>query len=187
MARIEDIGEWLEGLGLGQYEAVFRNHNIDVDTLSELTDEDLSKLGVALGARRRILRAAGSGTPGRSAPVQAAAVERRNITVLSCRFEASPLPAQFDVEDWRDLYGGCVDEGLAIATRFGGRGQPELGDSLMATFGYPQAHEDDAERAVRAALAIQLAVEKRNARSPPAEPRLNARIGIECGEVVIDS
>ncbi len=120
-------------------------------------------------------------------PAGPAAIERRPITVLSCRFEASSLPAQFDVEDWRDLYGGCVNEALAVVQKFGGRGQPELGDSLMAVFGYPQAQENDAECAVRAALAIQLAIEKLNARSAPATPQVSARIGIECGKVVVDS
>jgi len=61
-------------------------------------------------------------------PAGAAAIERRPITVLSFRFEASSLPAQFDVEDWRDLCGGCVNEALAVVQKFGGRGQPELGD-----------------------------------------------------------
>ena len=189
---INDIGEWLQGLGLGRYEASFREHEIDADVLLELTEADLRRLGVALGSRKRMLKAIAElelTGPSSAAqqPAVAAAVERRPITIVSCRFEASSLPAQFDVEDWRDLYGGCVDEALALVTRFGGRGQPELGDSLMAMFGYPQAQENDAERALRAALAIQTAIEKRNARSAPTTPPISARIGLDCGKVVVDS
>ncbi len=190
-ATIKDVGDWLQGLGLGRYEAKFREHEIDAEVLPELTEADLKRLGVALGSRKRMMKAiveleAGAAS---SASLQAvaSAVERRPITVLSCRFEASSLPAQLDVEDWRDLYGGCVDQAQAVVTRFGGRGQPELGDSLMAVFGYPHAQENDAERAVRAALAIQQTIESLNARSAPASPQVSARIGIECGKVVVDS
>ena len=172
---INDIGEWLHGLGLGHYEANFREHEIDADVLPELTEADLRRLGVALGSRKRMLKAIAEletgALSGAAPPAVGTAVERRPITVLSCRFEASSLPAQFDVEDWRDLYGGCVNEGLALVSRFGGRGHTELGDSLMATFGYPQAQENDAERAVRAALAIQLAIE-----------RLNTQLGCFCAQ-----
>ena len=187
---IKDIGEWLQGLGLGRYEVNFREHDIGVDLLPELTEADLRRLGVAMGSRKRMLRAIAqleTAEPSSVSQPAAAAVERRPIMVLSCRFEASSLPPQFDVEDWRDLYGGCVHEAQAIVARFGGRGQPELGDSLMAMFGYPQAQENDAERAVRAALSIQLAIERLNARSVPAVPKVTARIGIECGKVVVNS
>ncbi len=188
---IKDVGEWLQGLGLGRYEAKFREHEIDADVPPELTEADLKRLGVALGSRKRMMKAIAElearGPSSALQPAGAAAIERRPITVLSCRFEASSLPAQFDVEDWRDLYGGCVNEALAVVQKFGGRGQPELGDSLMAVFGYPQSQENDAERAVRAVLSIQLAIEKLNARSAPATPQLSARIGIECGKVVVNS
>jgi len=188
-AGIQDLGEWLQGLGLGRYEATFRAHAIDADVLPELTEADLKRLGVALGSRKRMMKAITEIEAGGAsiAPVQVSAVERRPITVLSCRFEASSLPAQFDAEDWRDLYGGCVSEALAIVARFGGRGYPDLGDGLMAMFGYPLAQENDAERAVRAALAIRLAVEKLNARSASATPQRSVRIGLASGKVVVDS
>ena len=193
-----DFGEWLRKIGLSQYEARFRDHGVDLDVLPDLTEADLKRVGVALGSRKRIMKAIadirsaaqGEGLPASAAPPLSsapAAIERRPITVLFCHFDGPPLPAKFDVEDQRDLYSGYVDAALAIVERFGGHGKPELGDSLMAVFGAKQAQENDAERAVRAALAIQQTIGKLNDEAPPGAPKLLARIGLEYGNVVVDA
>jgi class 3 adenylate cyclase len=115
--------------------------------------------------------------------------ERRPITILFCDLVGSTsLAAKLDAEDWRNLVNAYLDEASKAVTGFGGYVLKKLGDGLMALFGYPQAQENDAERAVRAALAIQRALvdlNARNARSGAHE--LSARIGIECGSVVVDA
>ncbi len=164
-----DVGEWLHLIGLSQYEGKFRDHGIDLDVLPDLTEDDLKKLGVALGSRKRMMKAIAeldaaargqlsSVSLAPSASAAPAAIERRPVTVLFCHFDGPSLPAKLNVEDQRDLYGGYVDAALAIVEKFGGRVEPKLGDSLMAVFGAPQAQENDAERAVHAALAIQQAI-----------------------------
>ena len=98
------------------------------------------------------------------------------------------LAARLDAEDWRNLVGAYLDEASAAVTGLGGHVLKKLGDGLMALFGYPQAQENDAERAVRAALAIQRALAELNARNARSgTPELSARIGIECGSVVVDA
>ena len=98
------------------------------------------------------------------------------------------LAARLDAEDWRNLVGAYLDEASAAVTGLGGHVLKKLGDGLMALFGYPQAQENDAECAVRAALAIQRALadlNSGNARS--GAPEFSARVGLECGSVVVDS
>ena len=115
--------------------------------------------------------------------------ERRPITILFCDLVGSTsLAANLDAEDWRNLVNAYLDEASAAVTNLGGHVLKKLGDGLMALFGYPRAQENDAERAVRAALAIQRALadlNARNARSGALE--LAARIGLECGSVVVDA
>src|SRR6476660_1581554 len=192
-----DVGGWLRGLGLGQYEEKFRDNKIDADLLPRLTVDDLKDIGVSVvGDRRRLLDAiaaiasADPASPTKSAlkGLQASA-ERRPITVLFCDLVGSTsLAAKLDAEDWRNLVNAYLDEASAAVTDLGGHVLKKLGDGLMALFGYPHAQENDAERAVRAALAIQRALadlNTRNARS--GAPELSARIGIECGSVVVDA
>jgi class 3 adenylate cyclase/predicted ATPase len=188
------VGEWLHSVGLGQYEAMFRAREIDWDVLPELTEADLKRLGVALGSRKRLIQAiADLETSSRAAPCAGAhpapaAVERRPITFLFCDFETSKVAAQFEMEDWRNFFGAYLDGASAVVRKFGGRVRPGLGDSLMAVFGYPEAGEDDAERAVRAALAIQQAIGALNAKSVKRHAtKLSARIGLDSGKVVVDS
>ena len=101
---------------------------------------------------------------------------------------STSLAAKLDAEDWRNLVGAYLDEAAAAVTGFGGHVLKKLGDGLMALFGYPQAQENDAERAVRAALAIQRALADLNSRNAgKGAPELSARIGIECGSVVVDA
>ena len=178
-----DVGGWLRGLGLGQYEEKFRDNKIDADLLPRLTVDDLKDIGVSVvGDRRRLLDAiaviAGAGRPAdvpasptKSAPSKGRqAAERRPITVMFCDLVGSTsLAAKLDAEDWRNLVNAYLDEASAAVTGLGGHVLKKLGDGLMALFGYPQAQENDAERAVRAALAIQRALAELNAR--------NARIG----------
>ncbi len=125
------------------------------------------------------------------APRKAAqvAAERRPITVMFCDLVGSTsLAAKLDAEDWRNLVGAYLDEASAAVTGLGGHVLKKLGDGLMALFGYPQAQENDAERAVRAALAIQRALAELNARNAAnGAPELSARIGLECGPVVVDA
>jgi class 3 adenylate cyclase len=121
-------------------------------------------------------------------PIAETVGERRHITVLFCDLVGSTsISAGLDAEDWRDLVGAYLDAASAAVTEMGGHVAKKLGDGLMALFGYPVAQENDAERAVRAALSIQRAlaeVNRKNAGS--GKPPLNARIGIEIGPVVVD-
>ena len=173
-----DVGEWLRGLGLGQYETVFREHAIDMDVLADLKDGELAQIGVPLGDRKRLLKAIASrcktepssssresappaeaNLPATPPPVSLAAgmdAERRPLTVMFCDLvDSTALASRLDPEDWRNLVNAYLDEASTAVTGLGGHVLKKLGDGLMALFGYPQAQENDAERAVRAALAIQ--------------------------------
>jgi len=184
-----DVGAWLQGLGLGQYEAAFRQNEIDAEILADLTDQDLEKLGVPLGHRKRLLKAIanlGSGerdslaVPSPIRPASAAA-ERRQVTVMfSDLVGSTAMSARMDPEDLRELisaYQKCV---TATVQRFGGFVAKYMGDGVLIFFGYPQAHEDDAERAVRAGLELIEAVSA--LKSPVA---LQTRVGIATGLVVV--
>jgi class 3 adenylate cyclase/predicted ATPase len=198
-----DVGGWLRNLGLGQYEANFRDNKIDVDVLADLTDGDLEKLGLPLGDRKRLLKAipdlvglqsatrisepVRTRTP--SAAAQSISAERRPITVMFCDLVGSTsMAAKLDAEDWRTLVNTYLDEASAAVTALGGHVLKKLGDGLMALFGYPHAQENDAERAVRAALAIQRALVEINGRNASkGAPALSARIGLDSGQVVVDA
>ena len=194
-----DVGVWLRSLGLGQYEATFRDNEIDGAVLPKLTVEDLKDLGVSVvGHRRKImfaieeLNAVARTDDTESLPTQAAlpvstshdGAERRPITVMFCDLVGSTsLAARLDAEDWRNLVDAYLDEASKAVTGLGGHVLKKLGDGLMALFGYPQAQENDAERAVRAALAIQRALADLNARNArtgrararrPHRPRVRA-------------
>jgi class 3 adenylate cyclase len=185
-----DIGNWLRSLGLGQYEAAFREGEIDIDVLPELTEIDLEKLGVPIGHRKRLLKAiAGLGGaeklepalgPARPRP-DADAAERRQVTVMfSDLVGSTALSARMDPEDLREVisaYHKCVAD---TVQRFGGFVAKYMGDGVLVYFGYPQAHEDDAERAVRAGLELVPAVGGLSAGVP-----LQTRVGIATGLVVV--
>jgi predicted ATPase/class 3 adenylate cyclase len=184
-----DVGEWLRALGLGQYESAFRKNEIDADILPELTDSDLEKLGVPLGHRKRLLKAiAGLGgaasAPQPAAPGPAAeTAERRQLTVMFVDLVGSTaLSGRLDPEDLRSVIGAyhrcCTD----VIERHGGLVAKYLGDGALAYFGYPQAHEDDAERAVQAGLAIVVAVPQLET---AAGVPLRVRVGIATGLVVV--
>jgi class 3 adenylate cyclase/tetratricopeptide (TPR) repeat protein len=190
-----DVGGWLRSLGLGQYEALFRASEIDVDILPELSEVDLEKLGVPLGHRKRLLRAiSGLGAPGTSAETSAApsastgakphdAAERRQLTVMFCDLVGSTaLSARFDPEELREEIRAYQNAVSGVVARYDGFVAKYMGDGVLAYFGYPRAHEDDAERAVRAGLEIEAAVTSLETRGTE---RLAVRIGIATGLVVV--
>jgi class 3 adenylate cyclase len=187
-----DIKQWLEGLSLGRYAQSFADNDIDFDVLPDLTDQDLEKIGVkSLGHRRKLLRAianlqtAEKATPALAlappAPRAADTAERRQVTVMfSDLVGSTALAARMDPEDLREIisaYHKCVAEAVG---RFGGFVAQYLGDGVLVYFGYPEAHEDDAERAVRAGLGL---IARVVALQTPAA--LQARVGIATGLVVV--
>jgi len=212
---MQDIAEWLEKLGMSEYAERFTENRIDVSVLRDLTDQDLKDLGVVLGDRRKMLRAiaaldgAAGPTPTAPAPPPVAPApppgasakpvvpgvspgvegERRYLTVMSCDLVGSTgISAQLDAEEWRDLVGGYLDAASAAVTEMGGHVAKKPGDGLLALFGYPVAQENDAERAVRAALAIQRALAELNRNNAgTGKPVLAARIGLETGPAVVDA
>jgi class 3 adenylate cyclase len=191
-----DIVVWLRTLGLGKYEAVFRENDIDETVLPSLTHENLKELGVAsLGHRVKLLDAiaalssdAGGNTPSVDATASSAPsvppedrAERRQVTVMfSDLVGSTALSACMDPEDLREIisaYQKCVAETVG---RFGGFVAKYMGDGVLVYFGYPQAHEDDAERAVRAGLELIAAVGSLKTRVA-----LQIRVGIATGLVVV--
>jgi class 3 adenylate cyclase/predicted ATPase len=181
-----DVGLWLRQLGLGQYEAAFRENEIGADVLPDLTETDLEKLGLTLGHRKRLLKAianlgAGEPAPAPAPPVATESAERRQVTVMFTDLVGSTaLSTRMDPEDLRDLIGAyhrCVAE---TVDRFDGFVAKFMGDGVLIYFGYPQAHEDDVERAVRTGLALIDAVASVVALEP-----LRIRIGIATGLVVV--
>jgi class 3 adenylate cyclase/tetratricopeptide (TPR) repeat protein len=189
---MQQISEWLKKLGMSEYAERFAENRIDISVLPDLTDQDLKDLGVLLGDRRKMLRAIrdpGSASVDVAAPSTLAATEstrqddaeRRQLTVTFCDLVGSTvLSAQLDPEDLRSLIGAyhkCVAETVA---RFEGFVAKYMGDGVLIYFGYPQAHEDDAERAVRAGLALIEAVGMVRVQEP-----LQVRIGVATGLVVV--
>jgi class 3 adenylate cyclase/predicted ATPase len=192
-----DIGDWLRSLGLERYEAVFRENEIDETVLPNLTAEDLKDLGVSIvGHRRKLLDAIASPHPngGVKAPYPDAAptatapsitpedrAERRQLTVMFCDLVGSTaLSAQLDPEDLRAIIGSYHRCCAEVINRSGGFVAKYMGDGVLAYFGYPQAQEEDAERAVRAGLALVEAVPNGHGRAA-----LQVRIGIATGLVVV--
>jgi hypothetical protein len=201
-----DVAEWLGGLGLEQYVPSFRANDIDEEVLRRLTGEDLGELGVtSIGHRRRLLDAIAAlgtaealptpippitphgGSPHPNPPPLAgegrvgAEAERRQLTVMFCDLVGSTaLSARFDPEDLREsgAYHRCVADAVG---RFAGFVAKYMGDGVLVYFGYPAAHEDDAERAVRAGLDVVDAVARLDVKSV----QLQARVGIATGLVVV--
>ena len=196
-----DVGGWLRSLGLGQYEAVFRDNAIRADVLADLTDGNLEKLGLPRGDRIRLLKAIAGlmGTPTaatKSEPAaapdpvaaQSTSAERRPITIMFCDIVGSTGPVTgFDPEDWWNFVTAYHHAASEAVTQMGGRIAKTRGDGLMALFGHPIAQENDSERAVRAALTIQRALAELNRRNAGmGTPELVARIGVESGAVVVE-
>jgi class 3 adenylate cyclase/predicted ATPase len=180
-----DIAGWLRGLGLEQYEPVFRSNDIDGAVLPTLTAEDLKDLGIAsVGHRRRLLEAITAlregGEP--AAKVQASAeAERRQLTVMFCDLVGSTeLSTNLDPEDLREVI-AAYHRGVAETVgRFAGFVAKYMGDGVLVYFGYPQAHEDDAERAVRAGLDLISGIGQITACKA-----VQVRVGVATGLVVV--
>jgi class 3 adenylate cyclase len=187
-----DVGEWLRGLGFGQYEALFRENDIDAEVLSELTESDLCRLGVSFGHRKRLLKAiailatvetVAEGVSPASASSTTDAAERRQLTVMFCDLVGSTaMSARLDPEDMREVIRAYQDACSGAVARYDGFVAKFMGDGVLCYFGFPRAHEEDAERAVRAGLEIAAVVAKLET---PAPESLRVRIGIATGVVVV--
>ena len=188
MSGNDEITTWLDGIGLAQYSTVFAENAIDLDILPDVTEADLERLGVALGDRKRILRAIAalsgrSSAPAASAPLPQSEAQRRQLTVLFCDLVGSTaLAVKLDPEDLRDVIRRFQGSCAAVVTQMGGHVARFMGDGLLVYFGYPQAHEDDAERAVRAGLDL---VAKVGQLLLPTGDLLQVRVGIATGLVVV--
>ena len=192
-----EIGNWLQSLGLAQYEPAFRANAIDGEVLPKLTSEDLKEIGVvAIGHRRKLLEAIaalGAQAPAARNPLPSppplagegragADAERRQLTVMFCDLVGSTsLSTLFDPEDLREIIGTYHRTVAEIVAGFDGFVAKYMGDDILVYFGYPRAHEDDAERAVRAALGSIDAVGRLVVKST----NLQARVGIATGLVVV--
>jgi class 3 adenylate cyclase len=187
----DQIKAWLHALGLAQYATVFAENAIDLEILPDVTEVDLERLGVALGHRKRILRAIAAlsdarpapGAPGTGPALPPSEAERRQLTVLFCDLVGSTaLAVKLDPEDMREVIRAFQDSCAAVVTQMGGHVARFMGDGVLVYFGYPQAHEDDAERAVRAGLDL---VAKVGQLLLPSGEALQARVGIATGVVVV--
>jgi class 3 adenylate cyclase len=189
---MQSIAEWLAGLGLGEYAQRFAENGIDFSALGHLSDQDLKDLGLLLGHRRK-LQAAIAGLPDAAPPPPKAAAapitkpedtaERRHLTVMFCDLVGSTaLSAQLDPEDLRSIIGSYHRCCAEVITKSGGFVAKYMGDGVLGYFGYPQAHENDAERAVRAGLVLVEAVGKLGGHGGTA---LQVRVGIATGLVVV--
>ena len=180
------IREWLSSHGLSEYADRFAENRIDLSILPDLTDDDLKELRVLLGDRRRILRLIAELAPKPQVPAMPGSrllegAERRQVTVMFADLVGSTaLSAGMDPEDLRDVfaaYSSCAEE---TVSRFGGNVAQYMGDGILVYFGYPHAHEDDAEQAVRAGLELISAVAGLKTRVPQ-----QLRVGIATGVVVV--
>jgi hypothetical protein len=157
---VATITEWLASLGLPEYAQRFAENGIDVSVLRYLTDQDLEKIGVLLGHRRKMLAAIAelSGVapvmPQPASPPEEKRrhdAERRHLTIMFCDLVGSTaLATRLDPEELQEIIGGYHRRCADVITESGGFVARYLGDGVLAYFGYPRAHEDDAERAVRA-------------------------------------
>ena len=188
---MQEIADWLGRLGLGQYAQRFAENEIDVSVLPHLTDQDLKDIGIPLGHRRKILAAISEPTAAAQAAAEPSAAsmapkpsdtaERRQVTVIFADLVGSTeLSALMDPEDLRDIistYQKCATE---TVRRFDGFVAKYMGDGVLIYFGYPEAHEDDPERAVQAGLELIAAVS-----ALKAPVLLKIRVGIATGVVIV--
>ena len=186
---MQQIAEWLKALGMSEYAERFAENDVDTSVLRDLSDQDLKELGVSLGHRRKMLRAiaelAGvaptSPQPVLTEPKGQDTAERRQVTVMfSDLVGSTALSARMDPEDLREVistYQKCVADTVG---RFGGFVAKYMGDGVLVYFGYPHAHEDDAEQAVRAGLELVVAITALKSSVP-----IQTRIGIATGLVVV--
>ena len=189
------VTNWLEQLGLGHYASAFAKNDISIELLRELTSDDLKDLGVAsLGHRKTMLNAIAllstdnsDVTKPVSEPATASSgvgeAERRQLTVMFCDLVGSTaLSSRFDPEDLSDIVRSYQDTCAGVVSRFDGYVARHMGDGMLVYFGYPLAHEDDAERALHAGLEIIVRVGQLE---PRADLSLQTRIGVATGLVVV--
>lgn len=193
MAANSPIAGWLRDLDLPQYEQAFRDNAIEFETLPELNEADLEKLGVLLGHRKKMLRAIAAlsgavsnaivpSAGARSALPRTEGAERRQLTVMFCDLVASTaLATRLDPEDLREVLASYAARASEVVERFGGFVARFLGDGILVYFGYPQAQEGDTERALRAGLALVETISRLEVRFGV----LQTRIGIATGLVVV--
>jgi len=188
-----DVADWLRSLGLERYQAAFREHEITAAVLPNLSADDLKELGVvAVGHRRRLMDAVallrGGNEPAHIESLRTPhdsgqpAAERRQVSVMFCDMvDSTPLSTQLDPEDLSAVIRGYQSCVAATITRFGGFIARYVGDGTLIYFGWPEAREADAERTVRAALAVIAAI----GQAPIHGRAVRVRIGIATGLVVI--
>jgi class 3 adenylate cyclase len=189
VAAMQQVADWLKQLGMSEYAERFVESDIDTSVLRDLTDQDLKELGVSLGHRRKMLRAIAELVavppiqlqPALTEPKPKDTAQRRQVTVMfSDLVGSTALAARMDPEDLREIisaYQKCVAE---TVQRFGGFVAKYMGDGVLVYYGYPQAHEDDAERAVRSGLELVQGVGRSKSSAP-----LQTRVGIATGSVVV--
>src|SRR6202043_2106567 len=188
---VPEIADWLGRLGLGQYAQRFADNEIDVSVLPHLTDQDLKDIGVPLGHRRKLLaaiseptaaaQAAAEPSAASTAPKALDAAERRQVTVMFADLVGSTeLSARMGPEDLRDIISTYQKCGTERVRRCGGFVAKYMGDGVLIYFGYPEAHEDDPDRAVRAGLELIAAVSALN-----TPVLLQIRVGIATGVVIV--
>jgi len=183
---VATIAEWLASLGMSEYAQRFTENDIDTSVLRHLTDQDLKELGISVGHRRKMLAAIAelAATPATAfQPEPRDDAERRQITIMFCDLVGSTaLSTRLDPEDLQEIIGTYHRCCAKVITQSDGFVARYLGDGVLAYFGYPQAHEDDAEQAVRAGLALVEAVAKLDAGQATS---LRVRVGIATGLVVV--
>ena len=190
------VGALLRSLEQAEIERAKRKPagSLDAEVSPSPIEEPLPEFGIPLGARLKLLRA--SDDVGMSSPSTISATatpspdgERRYLNVMFCELVCSTgTSAQLDAEEWRDLVSAYLDAASAAVTQMGGHVAKKIGDGLLAVFGYPVAHENDAERAVRAALSIQHSLAELNGKNAGTRrPQLQGRIGLDSGPAVVDA
>ncbi|WP_316190586.1 adenylate/guanylate cyclase domain-containing protein [Bradyrhizobium sp. SZCCHNS2096] len=195
--RGEGLARWLEDFGLGQYHDLFVLHRIDLDVIPDLNEANFAELGIPLGDRKRLQRAAASlraaapetqENSKSAAPRTTVLAERRQLTVMFCDMvDSTSLSEQFDPEDVREIIASFRETCVRVVRCYEGFAARYVGDGILVYFGYPNAHEDDAERAVRAGLEIvrtlSMARDDKPAGKPSHTPAV--RIGIATGLAVV--
>jgi class 3 adenylate cyclase/tetratricopeptide (TPR) repeat protein len=193
-----DVDEWLKGLGLSRYAELFAENEVDLEVLPDLTEEDLKDLQIPLGHRKKLLKGIAAlcgdsgavddrSTPAAAQPAPRPEAERRQLTVMFCDLvDSTALSGRIDPEDLQVVIRAYQETCARVTARYGGYVAKYMGDGILVYFGYPQAHENDCERAVRAGLDIVEAIADIGSSSPFARGLLlSVRVGISTGPVVV--